>query len=137
MVCRARGPRWPRTFRTVPAGHGPIMQPGTGAGDEIAADALPFVQVAPGMRVVDSTGAGAGTVTAVQAPGTGVRPDAVAGVAEHLMSTGYLRVDGAGFLSNDVYVAGNQIGAVTAGEPGEPGVVELRVHREDLHRATG
>lgn len=83
------------------------------------------------MRVVDPAGEQVGVVAAVQAPGTEVRPDAVAGIAEHLMATGYLRIDGSGFLSNDVYAAGNQIGAVTAD------VVELRVHREDLHRAAG
>ena len=81
------------------------------------------------MRVVDQAGAEAGTVTAVQGPGTDVRPDTVAGIAEHLMAIGYLRIDGTGFLSNDVYAAGNQIGGVSAD------VVELRVLREELHRA--
>ncbi len=83
------------------------------------------------MPVVDSTGEQVGVVAAVQPPGTDVRPDAVAGIAEHLMATGYVRIDGTGFLSNDVFAAGNQLGAVTAGAPG---VLELRVHREDLHR---
>ncbi|GAA3221489.1 hypothetical protein ACFO1B_16470 [Dactylosporangium siamense] len=86
-----------------------------------------------GMRVVDSTGAPVGTVSAVQPAGTDVRPDVVAGIAEHLMVTGYLRIDGTGVLSNDVYAAGTQVGVVT---DGEHGVVELLVHREDLHRAT-
>jgi hypothetical protein len=103
------------------------MQPTTSAGDGITVELLPLVQA--GMRVVDPAGEQAGTVTAVQEPGTDVRPDTIAGIAEHLMATGYLRVDGTGFLSNDVYAAGNQISGVSGD------VVELRVLREDLHRA--
>ena len=103
------------------------MQPGTPAGNEVTADVLPVVQV--GMRVVDPAGEQAGTVAAVQWRGTDVRPDTIAGIAEHLMATGYIRVDGTGFLSNDVYAAGNQIGGVSGD------VVELRVTREELHRA--
>ncbi|WP_430790789.1 hypothetical protein [Actinoplanes sp. G11-F43] len=82
-----------------------------------------------GMSVVDSAGHDVGTVSAVQAPGTDVRPDAVAGVAEVLMGTGYLRVDGTGALSNDVYVSGEQIGDVTD-------AVRLTVARAELPRAT-
>jgi hypothetical protein len=82
------------------------------------------------MRVVDANGEQVGTVSAVQEPGTDVRPDTVAGITEHLMATGYLRIDGTGSLSNDVYAAGTQVGGVSAG------VVELLVPREDLHRAT-
>lgn len=81
------------------------------------------------MRVVDPAGEQAGTVAAVQGPGTDVRPDTIAGIAEHLMATGYIRVDGAGFLSSDVYAAGNQLSGVSGD------VVELRVLREELHRA--
>ncbi|WP_327001775.1 hypothetical protein OHA72_42625 [Dactylosporangium sp. NBC_01737] len=90
-------------------------------------DALPLVQV--GMRVVDPAGEQVGTVSAVQASGTDVRPDTIAGITEHLMATGYLRIDGAGFLSNDAYAGGNQVSGVSGD------VVELRVGREDLHRA--
>jgi hypothetical protein len=114
----ADGPKAP-TFRPAVIGHDPAMQ--TPVGIAVA-----------GMRVVDSTGAPVGTVSAVQPAGTDVRPDVVAGIAEHLMVTGYLRIDGTGVLSNDVYAAGNQVGAVT---DGEHGVVELLVHREGLHRA--
>ncbi|MDG6105859.1 hypothetical protein [Dactylosporangium aurantiacum] len=82
-----------------------------------------------GMRVVDPAGEQAGTVTAVQEAGTDVRPDTIAGIAEHLMATGYIRVDGTGFLSNDAYAAGNQISGVSGD------TVELAVVREELHRA--
>ena len=104
------------------------MQSSTSAGDEVTADLLPLVLV--GMRVVDPAGEQAGTVAAVQVPGSDVRPDTIAGIAEHLMAIGYLRIDGTGFLSNDVYAAGNQIGGVSGD------IVELRVMREELHRAT-
>jgi hypothetical protein len=92
----------------------------------------PVTRAEVGMSVVDSTGLQAGTVTAVQMPGTDVRPDTPVGVAEHLMATGYIRIDGSGFLSNDTYAAGDQISEVTAGRS-----VELRVHRDELHRAAG
>jgi hypothetical protein len=94
---------------------------------------LPVARVNVGMSVVDVDGAETGTVTAVQMPGTDVRPDVVAGVAEELMGAGYLRIDGTGFLSNDVYAGGDQIGETVEGEPG---VVNLRVAREKLHRAS-
>jgi hypothetical protein len=90
------------------------------------------VQVVVGMDVVDAAGTQVGTVSAVQPPGTDVRPDTAAGIAEHLMATGYFRIDGSGFLSNDVYAAGNQIIRVTAGDPG---VVELHATPSDLPRA--
>ena len=93
---------------------------------------LPIARVNVGMTVVDSAGAEVGKVTAVQMPGTDVRPDTVTGTAEHLQASGYLRIDGTGFLSNDVYAAGDQIGAAGGSESG---VVELRVHRDELHRA--
>ena len=104
------------------------MQSSTSAGDEVTVDLLPLVLV--GMRVVDPAGEQAGTVAAVQVPGSDVRPDTIAGIAEHLMAIGYLRIDGTGFLSNDVYAAGNQISGVSGD------VVELGVLREELHRAT-
>jgi hypothetical protein len=101
------------------------MQPQT------STEPLPIAQVNVGMTVVDESETEVGTVTAVQMPGTQVRPDAPAGIAEHLMSAGYLRVDGTGFLSNDVYAAGDEITGVVEGEPG---VVNLRVKRDDLAR---
>ncbi|MEU8663365.1 hypothetical protein [Actinoplanes philippinensis] len=91
-----------------------------------------IARVDVGMAVVDSAGDDAGTVSAVQAPGTGVRPDTVAGVAEALMGAGYLRVDGTGALSNDTYAAGDQIADVV---DGEPGTVRLNVPRDELSRA--
>jgi hypothetical protein len=104
-------------------GHPRIMQPST--------DPQPLAQVTVGMTVVDAAGAEVGAVTAVQTPGTEVRPDAPAGIAEHLMSAGYVRIDGTGFLTNDVYAAGDEITEVV--EAG-PGVVNLRVPREELAR---
>jgi hypothetical protein len=92
---------------------------------------LPIAQVNVGMTVVDATGGQVGAVTAVQMPGTDVRPDTAAGIAEHLMSTGYIRIDGTGFLSNDVYAAGDEITGVVEAEPG---VVNLRAQRDDLPR---
>ncbi|WP_433796715.1 hypothetical protein [Actinoplanes sp. CA-252034] len=85
-----------------------------------------------GMVVVDSAGDDAGTVSAVQMPGTDVRPDTVAGIAEALMGAGYLRVDGTGALSNDTYASGDQIADIADGEPGS---VRLSVLRDELHRA--
>jgi hypothetical protein len=93
---------------------------------------FPIAQVDIGMTVVDSSGEGAGSVTAVQQPGTGVRPDTAVGIAEELMSTGYFRINGSGFLSNDTYGGGDQIAGVAEGEPG---VVTLLVHRDELPRA--
>ena len=97
-------------------------------------DALtePVTQIDVGMSVVDSTGLQAGTVTAVQMPGTDIRPDTPVGVAEHLMGAGYIRIDGTGFLSNDTYAAADQIDGVS---DSRPDVVELCVHRSELHRA--
>lgn len=94
---------------------------------------LPVARVNVGMRVADVTGADVGTVTAVQMPGTDVRPDTVAGVAENLMAVGYVRIDGTGFLSNDVYAGGDQIAETVEGEPGD---VNLSVTSADLHRAS-
>jgi hypothetical protein len=93
---------------------------------------LPIATVNVGMIVVDTNGEQAGVVSAVQMPGTDVRPDVAAGVAEELMGAGYVRVDGTGFLSNDTYAGGDQI---RDSVEGEPGVVNLRVTRKELHRA--
>jgi len=94
---------------------------------------LPIATANVGMTVVDAAGAEAGVVSAVQMPGTEVRPDLAAGVAEELMGAGYLRVDGTGFLSNDTYAGGDQIRDTVEGDPG---VVNLRVTRDQLYRAT-
>lgn len=100
---------------------------------ETPTEPLPIATVTVGMTVVDRDGEEAGTVTAVQMPGTDVRPDLPAGVAEELMSAGYVRIDGTGFLSNDVYAGGDQILDSVEGSPAA--VVNLRVPREELHRA--
>jgi hypothetical protein len=94
---------------------------------------LPIATATVGMTVVDVDGEEAGTVSAVQMPGTGVRPDVAAGVDEELMAVGYLLVDGTGFLSNDTYAGGDQIRDTVEGEPG---VVNLRVPRAELFRAS-
>ena len=93
----------------------------------------PILRADTGMVVLDSAGEEAGTVSAVQLPGTDVRPDAVAGIAELLMGSGYLRIDGTGALSNDTYASGEQIAEIV---DGDPGVVHLRGRRAELHRAT-
>jgi hypothetical protein len=93
---------------------------------------FPITAVTLGMIVLDPAGAEAGTVTAVQLPGTDVRPDVAAGVAEELMGAGYIRIDGSGFLTNDTYAGGDQIRTT---DEGEPGVVHLRVSRDQLFRA--
>jgi hypothetical protein len=92
---------------------------------------LPIATVNIGMTVVDVDGQEAGKVSAVQMPGTGIRPDVAAGIDEKLLETGYIRVDGTGFLSNDTYAAGDQI---RDSVEGEPGTVNLLVRREELYR---
>ena len=106
------------------------MQPQTP--NAIPAELSHVARITVGMSVVDSTGAQVGTVSAVQTPGTDVRPDTLVGVAEHLMGSGYIRIDGTGFLSNDTYAGGDQISRI---DESRSGVVELRVYRDDLHRA--
>ncbi|GAA0566156.1 hypothetical protein GCM10010172_57360 [Paractinoplanes ferrugineus] len=95
---------------------------------------LPIATVNVGMTVVDVNGEEAGKVTAVQMPGTDVRPEVPAGIAEELMGAGYLRIDGTGRLSNDVYAGGDQIRESVEEE--DRGFVNLRVPREDLFRAS-
>jgi hypothetical protein len=102
------------------------MQPQTPTGPS------PIATVTMGMTVVDANGEEAGTVSAMQMPGTDVRPDAPAGVAEELMTVGYVRVAGAGHLSNDTYAGGHQIRHTVEGRPG---VVNLNVSWEELYRA--
>ena len=101
---------------------------------DASTESTPIAQVSAGMIVIDSTGQEAGVVTAVQLPGTDVRPEAAVGVAEHLMGVGYLLLDGTGYSSNDVYAAGDDIVGIV---DSDPVVVELRVQREDLPRAEG
>ena len=105
------------------------MQPHTPADAGTPATTEPVSRVEVGMTVVDAGGAEAGTVTLVQLPGTDVRPDTAVGVAERLMATGYLRIDGTGSLSNDTYASGDQIAEVN------PGTVSLAVGRDALFRA--
>ncbi|MGK5681180.1 hypothetical protein [Actinoplanes sp. URMC 104] len=83
------------------------------------------------MSVADSAGEDVGKVTAVQMPGTTVRPDVAAGIAERLQASGYFRIDGTGFLSNDVYASGDQIAESVEGEPA---TVTLSVPRGELFR---
>ena len=94
---------------------------------------LPITATTIGMTVVDAAGAEAGVVSAVQLPGTEIRPDVAAGVAEELMGSGYVRIDGTGYLSNDTYAGGDQIRHVAGGDPG---VATLRVTVEQLFRAS-
>lgn len=108
------------------------MQPQTPIGADIPAQPSLVAGITAGMQVVDSTGTPAGTVTAVQMPGTDVRPDIPAGVAEHLIAIGFIRIDGTGSQSNDTYAGADQIDGVTEGASG---AVKLSVHRDKLHRA--
>jgi hypothetical protein len=59
--------------------------------------------------------------------GTDVLPEAPLGLAEDLVDTGYLLIDGAGHLANDAYAGGDQIDDVSD-------VVTLNVRRLDLIR---
>lgn len=106
--------------------HGPT-EPGKRPGP------LPIAQVDTGMTVTDSDGEDVGKVTAVQQPGTDVHPDLPAGLAERLMASGYVRIDGTGLLAHDTYAAGDHVAAVTEGA--DPGVVTLTVPREELFRS--
>jgi hypothetical protein len=108
------------------------MHPHTPAVPGMPTEPLPIAQVNTGMTVVDTQGKQIGTVSAVQMPDTDVRPDAPAGTAEHLMSTGYLRVAGTGLLASDSYVAGDQVAEVAEADGG---VVTLAVHGDALYRA--
>src|SRR5690348_15610158 len=90
---------------------------------------LPIARVNVGMTVADSAGEEVGQVTAVEMPGSDVRPDAAAGDAERLQASGYLRIDGAGLLARDVYAAGDQIAESVEGAPA---TVILNVPRSEL-----
>ena len=96
---------------------------------QMPAEPSPLAAVHVGMTVIDCSGVPAGTVAAKQPPGTEVRPDVPAGIAEKLMAVGYLRIDGTGQLSNDTYAGGDQI------HHSDEGGVTLHVGRDELHRA--
>ena len=98
-----------------------IAEPSDENGDAVLA------RVTPGMVVMDVNGEQAGTVGGVQFAGTDVLPEAPLGVAEDLVDTGYLLIDGAGYLANDAYAGGDQIDDVSDG-------VTLNVRRLDLIR---
>jgi hypothetical protein len=93
---------------------------------------LPIARVNVGMTVADAAGEEVGTVSAVEMPGTDVRPDVAAELAERLVAAGYLRIDGAGLFAHDVYASGDQIAGSVEGEPA---TVTLTVTRERLARA--
>ena len=110
----------------------------------------PIAQVTTGMRVVDSEGEEVGTVVAVSSgdpnavaaqdpPGgdgvltgkvphteDGDEPELPADLAARLLRDGYLKVHGRALLTEDVYVAADQIAGVT------DGVVELTVPADRL-----
>jgi len=95
---------------------------------------LPIAQVNVGMSVVDAAGEPIGTVSAVQQPGTHVRPDAPAVTVDRLMATGYLRIDVTGLGAADAYASGEQVAHVSEGAPG---VVTLTVRGEALLSRAG
>jgi hypothetical protein len=86
-----------------------------------------LARVKPGMAVIDVDGEQAGTVGGVQLAGTDILPEAPIGIAEELVETGYVLIDGAGHLANDVYAGGDQVVDVSD-------VVTLNVRRLDLIR---
>lgn len=108
------------------------MHPQQPAGPGEPTEPLPIAQVNTGMSVVDAAGEPVGTVSAVQQPGTGVRPDAPEGAAERLMATGYLRIDVDGLGAADAYASGAEVAHVVEADPG---VVTLTVRAEALFRA--
>ena len=93
---------------------------------ETGADAV-LARVLPGMAVIDVDGEQAGTVGGVHFAGTDVLPEAPLGIAEDLVDTGYVLIDGAGHLANDAYAGGDQIDDVSD-------VVTLTVPRLELVR---
>src|ERR1700753_662897 len=121
------------TFLTDQA---PVTTPATGSsnlginrtGANLDDVPLDLGRVALGVAVIDLNGDQVGRVSGGQAPVTEILPDAPAGIAEDLVDTGYLRVDGSGHMDNDVYVGGDQIDVIDQ-------VVTLTVRREDLVRA--
>ena len=89
------------------------------------------------MTVIDAAGDEVGTVTAVEMPGTGTRPDLSGDGTDdgtsRLMSEGYLRAGSSGLFAKAWYADGSQIAGVTTTD--EEGVVTLTVNKQDLHRA--
>jgi hypothetical protein len=98
-----------------------IAEPSDEKGDAVLA------RVTLGMVVMDVNGEQAGTVGGVQFAGTDILPEAPLGIAEDLVDTGYVLIDGAGHLANDAYAGGDQIDDVSD-------VVTLNVRRLDLIR---
>jgi hypothetical protein len=95
---------------------------------------LPIAQVNVEMAVVDSAGDDLGTVTAVEMPGTRVRPDVAQDEVRSLLDDGYVHVEGGGLLDEgDYYVAGSQIAAVTT--TADSGVVTLTVPKSEIRSA--
>ena len=86
-----------------------------------------LARITPGMAVIDVNGEQAGKVGGVHFAGTEVLPEAPIGIAEDLVDTGYVLIDGAGYLANDAYAGGDQIDDVSD-------VVTLNVRRLDLVR---
>ena len=98
-----------------------IAEPSDENGDALLA------RVTPGMAVIDVDGEQAGTVGGVHFAGTDVFPEAPLGIAEDLVDTGYVLIDGAGHLANDAYAGSDQIDDVSD-------VVTLNVRRLELVR---
>ncbi|MEU8607297.1 hypothetical protein AB0C29_04760 [Actinoplanes sp. NPDC048791] len=110
----------------------PLRSTGPGRPDH----PLPIAQVSTGMTVIDAASDEVGTVTAVEMPGTGIRPDLSGDGADdgavRLMSEGYLRAGSSGLFAKAWYADGSQIADVTT--TGEEGVVTLTVTTQELHR---
>jgi len=85
------------------------------------------------MSVVDSFGEDLGRVTAVEMPGTEVRPELPDAEVEHFMATGYLRVEAGGLTARRRYVRGADVAGVTT--TGDDGVVTLSVSTDDSRSA--
>jgi hypothetical protein len=107
----------------------PLRSTGPGEPDR----PLPIAQVSTGMTVVDAAGDEIGTVTAVEMPGTEVRPDVPEELAGRLMAEGYLRAGGTGLLAKAWYAGGSEVADVTTTE--DEGVVTLTADKQELHRA--
>jgi hypothetical protein len=108
------------------------MQPPRTTGPGEPDRALPIAKVSTGMTVVDAAGDDLGTVTAVEMPGTDVRPEVDGEQAATLMARGYLRAGGTGLLSSAWYADGSQVADVTTTQDG---VVTLTVGKQELPRA--
>ncbi|MGW4941761.1 hypothetical protein ACWEOZ_09255 [Actinoplanes sp. NPDC004185] len=111
----------------------PLRSTGPGEPDR----PLPIAQVSTGMTVIDAAGDEVGTVTAVEMPGTEVRPgladDGSGDRAAPLMAEGYLRAGGTGLFATAWYAGGSQVAEVTTTD--QEGVVTLTVSQQELRRA--